>query len=520
MDVKTTFDFENFYQNGYKNELENYYDMLRGKRLSNILLKCGFSVLLSIVLFVLSNSIHLKTILNEYYGLSITAYFVGIILLTIFSIKKSLRKEIYSINEQIIEDIIAFISDNNVNNIMYEPKKMVSREFFEQMELFNLDVVKYNGRNYIKAPYRKNNMVFSDMETFIIDTIESKKEIYKNGKKYIRTTRKKKKRIIFKGIYIGATLNKKNANQIYLIPNNLNDTVLQSKIMNYIQYHGTSVNLENLEFSKKYKVFCDDEVQARYILSLSLMERINKLDELYSGKKYIVFKEGKRFAICIEGITIDDIKKEKLPIFRNENTELKRLTNMFSKLNNLFSIYYILDLGNDLYTKYIDKPVNNATNLNNINKTNYATQQIQEKRIVLSNREKLIKSFQLPQNVRQLNSEDIIKVLKKSILNVNNVIHNISVETENYMLSNRQIATKNNALSNIKSNKFIDAYYEIEDFVDDYGNKHEGKVYEKEKNEIISLLQLLENGMNQRNTINESNENQNKNYNTWYNLYN
>ena len=160
-------------------------------------------------------------------------------------------------------------------------------------------------------------MVFSDMETYVIDTIETKEEIYRDGKKYIKTARKKKKRYIFKGIYIGATLNKKNINHIYLIPNNLNDTVLQSKIMSYIKYHGVPANLENLEFSKKYKVFCDDEVQARYILSLGLMERINKLDELYKGKKYIVFKEGKRFAICIEGVSIENIKNSKIPLFRN-----------------------------------------------------------------------------------------------------------------------------------------------------------------------------------------------------------
>jgi len=159
-------------------------------------------------------------------------------------------------------------------------------------------------------------------------------------------------------MYIGATLNKKNTNHIYLIPNNLNDRVLQSKIMNYIKFHGVPVMLENLEFSQKYKVFCDDEVQARYILSLSLMERINKLDELYKEKKYIVFKEGKRFAICIEGISIENIKKVKLPAFRNQNTEINVLTNMFSRLNDLFKIYYILDLGNELYTKYLGKATN------------------------------------------------------------------------------------------------------------------------------------------------------------------
>ena len=148
-------------------------------------------------------------------------------------------------------------------------------------------------------------------------------------------------------------MNKNNTNQIYLIPNNLKDTVLQSKIMEYIKFRGVPITLENLEFSKKYKVFCDDEVQARYILSLSLMEKINKLDELFEGKKYIVFKEGKRFSICIDGMKLQNIRNMNLPIFRTPLKEKEILKEIYLKISNLFKIYHILDLGNNLYTKYV-----------------------------------------------------------------------------------------------------------------------------------------------------------------------
>ena len=125
--------------------------------------------------------------------------------------------------------------------------------------------------------------------------------------------------------------------------------------MKHIQFHGVPVNLENLEFSKKYKVFCDDEVQARYILSLGLMERINQLDKLFPEKKYIVFKAGKRFAICIEGFSLQSIRNNTLPLFRNEKREKKVIQKIYEKISNFFSIYDVLDLGNELYTKYVEK---------------------------------------------------------------------------------------------------------------------------------------------------------------------
>lgn len=358
MDVNQTTNFESFYSNKYKEIVKEYYDLVKPKKIRVIIFVILLGVLLGIMPTIFFNI--LKQLLGNYYTMSITLYYIVMIVITLYSIKKSLKLIMVEVNEYIIRDIIAFISNNNVENIMFEPKQRLAKEAFEKMDLFNLNIVKYNGSNYIKALYNKNTMVFSDMETYVIDTMEAKEEVYINGKKYIRTTRKKKKRYIFKGIYIGATLNKRNTNHIYLIPNNLNDTVLQSKIMSYIKYHGVPANLENLEFSKKYKVFCDDEVQARYILSLGLMERINKLDELYKGKKYIVFKEGKRFAICIEGVSIENIKNSKMPLFRNEKIEYKYLCNIFNQLMNLFNIYYILDLGNELYTKYMNKPINNT----------------------------------------------------------------------------------------------------------------------------------------------------------------
>ena len=113
---------------------------------------------------------------------------------------------------------------------------------------------------------------------------------------------------------------------------------------------------------KKYKVFCDDEIQARYILSMSLMERINKVDEIFKQKKYIVFREGRRFTMCIEGFSIEKIRNYTLPVFQNKEKERAILLKIFNDINNLFKIYHILDLGNDLYTKYnTDDFINNSS---------------------------------------------------------------------------------------------------------------------------------------------------------------
>ncbi len=353
--VKSLEDFEKYYQSNYQEVVSQFYERIKSKKGEIIGLRVAIGVILCLLVPTLCETLHLKEILGSRYSVLLYCAYALILLGTFFAIKTSLAKLFQEQSETMIKDIIAFICSKNKDEVMFEPKLMISTEALEKMELFNLDVVKYTGKNYIKAPFFKNNMVFADMKTYTVEIVETKKTIYKKGKKYIRTIRKRKKKTFFEGVYVGATLNKKNTNQIYLIPNNFNDTVLQSKIMSYIKFHGVPVELENLEFSKKYRVFCDDEVQARYILSLGLMERINQLDKLFAGKKYIVFKEGKRFAICLEGVSIREIKNLTLPVFRNEKKEAAILRKMYEKLSRFFEIYDVLDLGNDLYTKYLEK---------------------------------------------------------------------------------------------------------------------------------------------------------------------
>ncbi len=348
MDVKTEENFREFYENEYCSVINEYYENLKKTKNTIFISRIVIGILLIVVPFV-AIKMFAEQIPITAYGPACALWSIAIIALIIFAIHSNMKKQMYELNEEIIKDILVFISNGDREKIKYEPKTRLSTESFDNMELFNLDVVKYNGKNYTCVPYNKKNIVLSDINTYVYDESEYERIIYKDGKKYKQKVRRKQKRNIFQGIYIGVPLAKNNSAHMYLIPNNLNDKILQSKIMEYIKYNGKHVMLENLEFSKKYKVFCDDEIQARYILSLSFMEKINELDKLFTGKKYIVFKEGKRFAICIEGITVEDIRNITLPVFRNEVKEKEALTEIFNKLNRFIYIYHVLDLGNSVY---------------------------------------------------------------------------------------------------------------------------------------------------------------------------
>lgn len=342
--LKTENDFKDLYESKYYEVIDNYYDEIKKEHFKEILKNIGILFIAIVLFFVLSEVFSLPEKIG-YYNLITVIYLVLAVYITITSIIEDKKNLVSEVRKKVMKDMLAFIVSDDANNVVYDQKMQVSKESFNKAELFNLELknIRYKGANYARFKYNKNTIVFSDIDIYL--------RIRKNEDKMFR----KKKKTIFNGIYVGASFNKKNTNQLYLIPNNFKDTFLQSKIMHYIKFNGYNVKLENLEFSKKYKVFCDDEVQARYILSLSLMEKINNLDKVFPTKKYIVFKQGRRFCICIENSTIEKAMDNLFGLFRHKRNEYKKLEKLYKYLYDLINIYNFLDLGNDLYVKHMQK---------------------------------------------------------------------------------------------------------------------------------------------------------------------
>lgn len=348
MNLKNEQDFEKYYEENYQLQMKRYYHEIRKRIIPKAVISIIVFIIAIVVSILLINYLNMKANANQIindFRLLILGYFTIISIIFLFSVNKIAKKELKVLKETTYRDIVAFFEDaNSKKALSYHANKRIGDDAINAMGLFNLNVLKCSGSDYTYVQYDNRMLCFSDLQFYLLEKRE--KEFHKNGKKYIKKWSDKK--FIFDGIYIGFPLNQKNTSQIYLIPNNLKYTLLQSRIMDYIKYQGDQVVLNNSEFSKKYKVYSYNEEQTKQVLSLGLIEKINKLDELYKEKKYIVFKEGTRFSICIDGIKIKDIKEDiKFPMFRNKYREYKVLKNTFEEISKLFEIYHTLDLENN-----------------------------------------------------------------------------------------------------------------------------------------------------------------------------
>ena len=340
VDVKL---FEEFYKKTYEKTIDSYYELLKKTKTEKVVSNIVLILLLVIIYPVIFYFAKLENI-YMYIFLFLGFFYYAFIFFTAQHIFKFLsRKIMYDINQRVLRDIILFISKNRKLNTAINFNKMLNTGSIDKMDLFNLSNTKYIGKNYFEVMYGNNKVVFSDANIYYYDYNEIHKTVYMNGRKYIKTIRKRVKKDIFNGIYIGLPIKKKVTNKIYLIPNTLNDSVFQSKIRKRIKFHGTYVMLENLDICNRYKVYCDNEIKARELLSLEFMERINKLDSFFNEKKYIVFKESGRFSICIDDFSIEKIKEDFLPLFRKKDEEIMLLCDLLKKINNLFNIYDIFN---------------------------------------------------------------------------------------------------------------------------------------------------------------------------------
>ena len=246
----------------------------------------------------------------------------------------------YTLNAFIYSRILKYLSNDDY---LFHLDTEIDEEDFNKMKLFNMDYLRYTGSNLTATTYNDKKLVMCDVWLYdLIERIKTDSYYSKEDNTLYITNYHYHDRInIFKGLYYETTINRDNNKYIYMIPNNLNDKFIQKNIYHYISYSGTKIELENLDFSKRYSVFSFDEIKSRYVLSLTLMEKINKLDEFITNKKYFVFKSDGRVGIFIDGFQLEDIFNKKFNLTKPITNEY--LYTMFITVNKLLDITQVLE---------------------------------------------------------------------------------------------------------------------------------------------------------------------------------
>jgi hypothetical protein len=256
--MKTLQEFENYYNSSLLPDIEPL-EKERIKVKNRLLIVLTIIAVLGIGLFMLT---------KDNRAISIPV-FIGLVMYS--RIMKG-----YSLNfkDQVINKIIYFIN----SNLSYRKSSYISRMEFENSELFH-SFNRYKGDDYVEGNIVDDEYLKRTGKTRSIHIEFSELNVLEDNDpwKINRTI------TVFKGLFFVADFNKNFKGYTKVVPDYK---------LNLFQGHNR-VTLEDPEFEKYFQVYGDDQVEARFILSTSLMKRITDFRKKSGRKIYIAFKHNK-----------------------------------------------------------------------------------------------------------------------------------------------------------------------------------------------------------------------------------
>ncbi len=99
--------------------------------------------------------------------------------------------------------------------------------------------------------------------------------------------------VVLSGQVFIAKFNKSFKNEVYLVAKKIEKTFSSGDTDLHLDYLGKKVKLEDLEFMKMFNVYSSDPIEARYILSTAMMERIKEVVKTTKGNYLISFRNNR-----------------------------------------------------------------------------------------------------------------------------------------------------------------------------------------------------------------------------------
>jgi len=217
----------------------------------------------------------------DFFGaLQLFAIFVGGYTVFYYFITKNYQKEF---KQNVVASLISLLGEK----FTYNPEGKIDPVKYDLSGLFSTSYDKYEGEDYVKGELNGVSFEFSDLHTQY-KTTDSK------GRTHWHT--------IFKGTFFVSEFNKSFKGRVLVYPD-YSEKLLGpfANTLQKLNSHGLEfVKMDSPEFEKEFKVYSNDQILARYVLSTSLMEKIVKFKRSINKPLYLSFKNNMVF-VAVSG---------------------------------------------------------------------------------------------------------------------------------------------------------------------------------------------------------------------------
>lgn len=237
--------------------------------------------------------------------------------------------------DQFKETIIAKIVNAIDPTLAYEKGGMVPKAEFVNSHLFTESPDAYSGDDLISGTVGRTAVQCSEIW---VDRVEIVRDHSASTGSSRRRTRKKY-HPIFNGLFFVADFNKSFAGITLVLPDKAQKLLggMGQALQKLNVQNGELIKLEDPEFEKRFVVYGQDQVEARYILSTSLMRRITAFQKRAQKAIRLSFANNKLYlAIPFDGELFEPSLKGSLLDFSQVQAyydDLKMATDIVAELN-------------------------------------------------------------------------------------------------------------------------------------------------------------------------------------------
>ncbi|RRR76365.1 MAG: DUF3137 domain-containing protein [Candidatus Viridilinea halotolerans] len=169
-------------------------------------------------------------------------------------------------------------------SLVYYQDSGISIEEFRRSNLFRNQIDRYRAEDFFTGLIGATQFRFSEVHAE-----------YKTTSTDSKGRRRTQWHTIFRGIFFIADFNKHFNGRTYVLPDNAErmlggiGRMFQSLVSQVDRRHGELVMMEDPEFEQIFAVRSTDQVEARYILSTSLMQRLTEFRQQLNQPLHIAF---------------------------------------------------------------------------------------------------------------------------------------------------------------------------------------------------------------------------------------
>lgn len=196
---------------------------------------------------------------------------------------------VYDFKRKIIKGIVKFIDEN----LDYSPTKYVSQSSYMQSTLFKTPPDRFRGEDMVFGKVGNTNVEFSEIHSeYKTETRDSK------GHKQTQW------HTIFKGLFFVADFNRNFHGTTVVLPDLAEKMFgfLGKTLQSWNLSRDQLIKLEDPEFEKLFVVYGTDQIEARYILTTTMMERLTAYHhkaKKTTGKNIFVAFTGNKIFLAI-----------------------------------------------------------------------------------------------------------------------------------------------------------------------------------------------------------------------------